>query len=344
MPYAKKSRVRKSSSTRYVKSRRKTPRKGLTTKERTQTRAIARSVVSKMAETKYFDVAKYIGEEPFLTAWKSGNTESEIAVLGFTTGFEKAKLNPSTDQAYKYGVNDAGNNINMNGLDLNSIYTGNEANPQERAQAIEGNTIRPSYAETNWLLVRSAGETDGIADVSNGLNYKVRMIRAKPRARKGSYMDVNPREDLFLDQTNGEFGISSVLYGTTVQKFNAYEFNMAKANSRKYHILEDVTFNMGPASTYHAEGTTTDPYDVKPGSTSSVRCFKRKHDIGKEYYYSDPHNGADVVQTYPQDGFTGPEFILFHVWACGNQESIAIRKTPDLLKISCRPISTFKDV
>lgn len=305
---------------------------------------VVKRVVNSLAETKYFNVAKYIGEEPLLAAWRDGNTASEIAVLGFTTGYEKAKLNPSTDQAYKYGVNDAGNNINMNGLDLNSIYHGNETNPAEAAQAVTGNTVRPSYAETNWLLTRSAGETDDIGDVSNGLIYRVRMIRCKPRAKKGSYQDVNPREDLFLDQTNTEFGISSNLYGSTVKKFNAFEFNLAKPNTRKYVILEDTTFTMGPASTYHALATTTDPYDVKQGMTSSVKTFKRRHDIGSEFYYTDPSNSSDIAESYPADGFTGPEFVLFHVWACGNQESIAIRKTPDLLRISCRPISTFKDI
>lgn len=343
MAYGKKGGMR-SKRTYRSRSRTTNNKKGLTKKEKTQTRQIAKSVVNKMAETKYFNVAKSLGELSMLSAWTASTLTSEISVLGFTTGFEKAKLNPTTDQGYKYGVNSSGSNINMDSLELNRIYTINSTDPIEVQMAIQGTTIRPSYAESHWLLQRQVGVVPNLGYAESVANpYKVRMIRCRPRAKKGSYIEVNPRLDLFLDQDNREFGISSTLPGTSAQMFNAYEFNLAKTNSRKYQILEDTTFIMGANSTATATGSVTQPYNVQPGLASSCKVIKRRHNIGKEFYYSDPNAVVDEEQ-YPQDGFTAPEFILFHVLSLGNPGVEGVRQRPELLKISCRPVSTFKDI
>ena len=323
----------------------KSSKKGLTKKEKTQTRQIAKSVVNKMAESKYFNVSREIGEMEFNSAWwTSATVQSEIAVLGFTTGFEKAIDAAGSTVSYKYGVNSLnGNAKNMESLELNRVFDSAQGSPLDQ-NSVEGNTIRPAYAETHWLLNRLAGNTEQFSDIANGLKYTIRMIRCKPRPVKGSFNKVKPEADLFLDQSNHEFGISTISSGTRV--FNSFELMLAKANSRKYQILEDTTFTMGPAGNYVDVGLGAGEiaYDVKNPESSSCKVLKRTHKIGKELYYTAPNDTSTTQNQYPQDGFT-PEFVLFHVWASGNpQTAITARTTPSLLRVSCRPLSTFKDM
>lgn len=319
-------------------TRPKSSKKGLTKKEKTQTRKIAKSVVNSLAESKYFNVSREIGEMRFNSAWWSSATvQSEIAVLGFTTGFEKAVDAAGSSVAFKYGVNPSnGNAMNMESLELNRVFESSEGQPFAQ-YAVEGTTIRPAYAESHWLLNRLAGGTDLFNDVANGCNYKVRMIRCKPRPTKGSFNSVRPENDLFLDQSNLEFGINSVTAGQQV--FNPFELTLAKPNSRKYQILEDTMFVMGPGGTYTTDNVVT----VGP-ETSACKILKRTHNIGKELYYAKPNDTTTSQNQYPQDGFH-QEFILFHVWAAGNPQTVATaRTTPQLLRLSCRPVATFKDI
>lgn len=296
-----------------------------------------------MAESKYFNVNGALGELPFNAAWRTTTgIQSEVAVLGYTTGFEKALNKDETVGAYKYGVNPtSGAGLNMESLELNRIFHAGSGVPDDQFQ-IEGKSVRPAYTETQWLLNRLAGNTNTLSQVQNGLIYKVRMIRVKPRVVKGSHQQMDPQNDLFLKSNNDEFGINSTI--GTAYIFNAYEFMMAKVNSRKYRVLEDTMFTMGPAGNYSQIAyPSIEPFQVQVGESSSLKTFKRKHNIGKELYYENPNGTSDRDQ-YPDDGFS-PEFVLFHVWAQGNpNEEFALRTTPDLLRLSCRPVSTFKDI
>ena len=323
----------------------KSSKKGHTKTERTQTRQIAKSVVNKMAESKYFNTSRDIGELALNAAWwTSATVQSEIGVLGFTTGFEKQVDAAGSTQAYKYGVNPAnGSAKNMESLELNRVFDLGQGAPLDQ-NAVVGNTIRPAYAETNWLLNRIAGSTTQFNDIANGCKYNVRLIRCRPRPVKGSFQQVRPDKDLFLDQSNHEFGIDTISSGSRV--FNPFEFMLAKANSRKYQILEDTTFSMGPAGTYVDVGLGAGEiaYDVKNPESSSCKVIKRTHKLGKELYYASPNDVSTSQNQYPQDGFQ-PEFVLFHVWASGNpQTAITARTAPQLLRVSCRPVSTFKDM
>lgn len=339
----KKRSMRKRSNGRSTRP--KTTKKGLTKTEQKQTRKIAKAVVNKMAESKYFNVSREIGEMAFNSAWwQSASVQSEIAVLGFTTGFEKAVDAAGSTVSYKYGVNPTnGAAKNMESLELNRVFDESEGQPLAQ-YAVEGNTIRPAYAETNWLLNRLAGNTEDFSDLANGCNYKIRMIRCKPRPTKGSFNKVKPEADLFLDQSNHEFGISTISSGVLV--FNPFEFMLAKPNSRKYQILEDTTFNMGSAGNYVDLGLGSGEiaYNMQNAESSACKTLKRKHSIGKELYYNKPNDATTSQNQYPQDGFQ-QEFILFHVWASGNPQTVnTARTTPQQLRLSCRPVSTFKDI
>ena len=342
MAYKKKRVMKRKRTTNYKK-------KGLTKTERTQVKTIAKRVTNSLAETKYFNVSRGLGELPFHHAWENAGSFSEIAVLGFTTGYEKSNTGDGqASRAFKYGVNSSGNQINMDSLELNRIFTDTDTIPDGAAvkqNAIEGQTVRPSFCQTKWLLNRLAGGIDTLPTVQNGLAYKIRMIRCKPRVTKGSHQRVDPIQDLFVDQANNEFGITTTQGG--INLWNGFEFMLAKPNTRKYQILEDTIFTMGSGGNYTNLGSAEDllkPYQVQQAESSACKVLTRTHDIGKEFYYSDPNDTVDPLSQYPSDGFV-PEFILFHVWASGNpEETFTLRETPSLLRLSCRPVSAFKDM
>lgn len=152
----------------------------------------------------------------------------------------------STD-AYKYGVDDIGSAKGMNSLELNRVFLSNATVPQAASYVIEGSMLRPSYCETKWLLNRIAGNTTSVLD--NGLPYRVRMLRLRPKALKGSFQRVDPKVDAFLDQFNQEFGIQSV-DSAGAPRMDEFQINLAKANSRKYTVLEDTQMIVNPLMTY----------------------------------------------------------------------------------------------
>lgn len=328
-----------------TKTSKSTSKRGLNKVEKKQVKQLAVKAVNSVAESKYFHVSTAVGRIPCYPAWKTAaGTLSEVAVLGFTTGFEKQLSKDGSTEAYKYGVDaTSGSTKNMESLEMNRIYTNSSTAPLNQ-NAIQGRSIRPAYCETKWYLDRIAGYVNTLPSVQNGLIYKVRMLRLKPRATKGSAQNIDPQYDAFLTQVNSEFGIQSVESGVNI--FNAFEFMLAKPNTRKYRVLEDKMITMGPAGNFTnlgINGAHIEPYQFQVGENSSAKVMTVKHNLGKELYYSHPDGGSTNDQ-YPDDGFV-PEFILFHVFATGNPEdTITLRKTPDLLRITCRPVSTFKDL
>lgn len=337
MPYVKRTGMRKRSYTRRP-ARKTNVKKGLTKTEKSQVKTIAKKAVNSLAETKYFNTKPY-DNEPFNYAWYNGGTTSEVGVLGFTTGFEKAMEVDGTSDAFKYGTDGNGAAKNMNSLELNRLFLSNAVVPQAASYAIEGSMCRPSYAETQWLLNRIAADTSIILD--QGLPYRVRMLRLRPKSLKGSYQRVNPATDAFLDQFNQEFGIMSLdVQGAPIM--DEFQINLAKANSRKYTVIEDTKMIINPPMTFATQndaGAIT--YNTVGDSKDTQRIFTKKHNIGKELFYPDTETNT-TASTLPQNGFT-PEFILFHVVHIGTPNDPANRLKPTRLSVNCRPVSTFKD-
>lgn len=322
------------------KNKPKAKRGGLNKTERKQTKAIAKKVVNQMAESKYFHVAT-IDRDLSAAAWKTAaGVTSEVGVFGYTTGINRNTNSnfPLQQVIYKYGVSQvSGAEIDMRSLDMNKVFTDQNVTPQRASYSVEGSTVRPSYNECQWLLDRVQGNVTGNPD--NALTYKVRMIRVVPRALKGTFQQIDPKQDLFLDQFNEPFGIQTV-NAAGAQVFGHYECLMAKVNSRRYRCIADKIITIQPSNLATIMGTFTVPEVNDP-----LRQFKTTHKLGKEFYYSEPNEpaGADINQ-YPDTGFQN-EFILFHVIAVGNPTvDVNDRFTPGLLNISARPVSTFKDV
>jgi len=337
MPYVKRTGMRKRSRPR-VTGRKNYAKKGLTKTEKTQVKTIAKRAVNSLAETKYFHTKSY-EDEAFNWAWYLGGNQSQVGAVGFTTGFEKAMETDGSQDAYKYGVNSTGGAQNMNSLEMNRVFLSNAANPQGASYAIEGSMLRPSYNESKWLLNRIAGNTTAVLD--HGLPYRVRMLRLRPKSLKGSYQLVNPAMDAFLDQFNREFGIST-LDDQGAPMMTEFNINLAKANNRKYIVIEDTQMVINPPMTYDTINDNGAITYVARQTSNTQRQFTKTHKIGTELFYPDT-TAETTASTLPKNGFI-PEFILFHVVHIGTPSDPANRLRPDQLSINCRPVSTFKDI
>ncbi len=309
--------------------------------QKKEVKKITKSVVKSMAESKYFNTNPSLDQTNQASAWKNEDVQSEVGVFGYTTGLNRARIdngNTITQTIYKYGVNTtSGAEVDMKSLDLNKVFTTNNSSPQRASYSVVGSSIRPNYNECQWLLNRVQGNVTANSD--NGLIYKIRVIRAVPRAQKGTYQAIDPKVDLFLDQYNEPFGIAT-LNASGQNVFGQFECLLAKPNSRRYQIVADKVITFMPSNKSIVSGA----FEVNEVHESTKK-FKTKHKIGKEFFYENPNN-TDAAQfgQYPDTGFKN-EFILFHVIAVGNPTvDVDERVTPGLLNITARPVSTFKDM
>lgn len=314
--------------------------RGLTKIEKLQVTTLAKQCLEDAAESKYFNTNGGIVNYAPSVATQTGGVNSEISCWGFTTGARRASPTPS---AYSWGQDPVnGNLVNMTSLNLNYVFR-DTATPASRAQySLDGQSCRPAYNEVKWLFERPQSNT--IVDPSKGVPYQIRMLRLVPRATKASFQAIDPRLDCFLDQLNEPYGISSI-DGSGAAIFNLKEFHLAKANSRRYKVIQDTTFNMNPTSIrtdiFAPVGATNDNPLVNQPDASGVKVLKTKHNIGTQLHYADPNDTSSTLSQYPDTGFE-PEFILFMVAALGGVEQVG--DLTDNIRLSARPVSTFKDL
>lgn len=324
---------RGSAMSRYSKAKKKS---GLNKTEVKQTRIIAKKVVNQLIESKYFNTNPNIARENGVPAWRNGGVNSEVAVFGYTTGFRKSTNSSGTEGDVTYGVNSVdGTVISMRSLDMNKVFTTSTSAAQRASYSVVGSSLRPAYNECQWLIDRAQGNVS--ANEDNGLNYTIRMIRVCPRALKGSFQSIDPKNDLFLDQYNEPFGISTI-NNSGQNVFGEYEFHMAKVNTRRYSVKADKFMTIAPTNLSQVDSL----FNVNVVNPAQ-RKFKTSHNLGKELFYQSPNDTSDFRNTYPDTGFDN-EYIMFHVIATGNPETNTDNRiTPGLLHISARPVSTFKD-
>lgn len=320
-------------------------KKGLTKTEKKQVTTIAKKAVLNLAESKYFNVRE-LALEVVNSAWKISSDYSDVGVWGYTTGYNRQTNQGSETEVMRYGVSTVdGSQISMTNLRMNRVFLPNETDETMRAFAVEGLTCRPAFNECQWFLNHVAQSTD--VDPMKALQYRLRMVRVTPRAVKGSFQDVDPENDLFLDQYNQSFGIATTNQAGTTAKFTREQFHLSKVNSRKYRVLQDKFYTVAPANTYNDvplnDGIST---LVSSVGTIAPGCMTltTKHNIGKELFYARANTVDESLEMYPTTGFN-PEYILWHVIALGdNNTPSSGRATPLGMTIAPRPVSTFKDV
>ena len=305
---------------------------------------IANRQINKNLESKYFNT-KVVKDEVCNAAWNLSSSTgdvSEVAVWGFTTGYNR-QSNPNDNEIIRYGQSTVdASDISMTSLNLNRVFVGDEAETKLRAFSVVGQKIKTSYNEVDWMFDYVAQNVT--SDPTRGLAYRLRVIRVVPNVLKGSYQQIDPQNDLFLDQYNQEFGIQTGV-DTSSPKFTKQQFHMAKVNKRLYSVKCDKFLTIRPSSTYNtqAEDTTGPPYQVTNLSSTGLLTWKTQHNIGKDLFYPTAATSDSTGSQYPESGFR-PEYVLIHAIALGDDAvDPSDRVTPLGMSISARPVSTFKD-
>ena len=320
-------------------------KKGLTKTEKKQVSTIAKKAVLNLAESKYFNV-RGVALEVVNSAWNISTDYSDVGVWGYTTGYNRQTNQGSETEVMRYGVSTVdGTEISMTNLRMNRVFLPDDTDETMRAFAVEGLTCRPAFNECQWFINHVAQSTD--VDAMKALQYRLRMVRVTSRPVKGSFQDVDPQNDLFLDQYNQSFGIATTNEAGTVAQFTREQFHLAKVNSRKYRVLQDKFYTVAPAAFYAdvfgSGSTSASVYQVSANAPGCM-TLTTKHSIGKELFYARSNTPDESLEMYPTAGFT-PEYILWHVIALGdNSTASAGRATPLGMTICPRPVSTFKDV
>jgi len=353
MPYGKMRRQAK----RSARTTRRPRKSALTKIEKKQVKSIAKQVVNSVVESKYFDTqaGDSVNQAAPAYAWYDAAEQirAPVSVIGCITGYNRSVNQDLTNNIWSYGVKASGTSQTMTTFNLNRLF--DNSTMQNTPNILEGATCRPAFAQTQHLFERiiQSSEAMGTTGVplNVGLPYKIRMIRVRPRATKGSFQDVDPEVDLFLNRINNAYGVSSdptEVIGME-QKFTHVDMLLAKVNSRKYNVLEDKIFNLESPGTYTNLNVGAGETQITNLSSKGTLVKTVKHNIGTELHYKEPYQqgGGSSTDLFPDDGFL-PEFVLFHICMtnnpsaapgnAANQEGYA-----DQLKYSCRCVSTFKD-
>ncbi|AXH75490.1 MAG: coat protein [Circoviridae sp.] len=294
---------------------------GLTKAKTKEVKQIVKKVINSKAESKYF-ASTQLNALTRLNPNPSRNGQTALAVLGYAVG---TGTSPQMS-TITYGVDPSGNSPV---IDLNMARLFGPAVIGQLAQnALEGSYASPSMCRTEWIL--QVPQQDTTVRESFGTPLYMRMLRVKPRKQKYSEVDINPKNDLFLDQ----FGIER---GITFVDFNQYELMMLKPNSRKYEIIEDTSKVLVPASTVATLDIANGNTITTDLSRSGSNCrLVMNHKQPKKLYYVN----AAVDGAQPEDGQSN-EMIFFHF--CKQGTDGVVGSNQQSVNITCKPVSTFKD-
>lgn len=315
----------------YVKGARKNKKGNKTGLNKVEKQQV-QNIINKNLETKYFhttemDSLRELAPHPIQTG-------AAMYCLGFATNTNLIRTGSNDAFPIKYG-----SNTPMGSLHLARLFTNETAGATEnqKAYALDGDDLRVSFAKSRWLLERTAVDTTpGVGEQTlDALPMLVRMVRICPKALKGSFQWPNPEEDLFLDQYAQPIGIKRV-------GFRKDDIALYKVNNRRYNVIQDKMFTLLPPC-------TTSTFDIAAGNTqvtnvsnNSKKFINMDHNIGQKFHYN--REGFEQAHSYPETPATGmkTEYVLFHFQLLGD-DTVVGRRSADDVRITCCPVSGFKD-
>ncbi len=317
-------------SVRTYRKRKSKPKSGLNKTERKQVREVAQNVLDKNLEHKFFNSTPMNDlREIDPHAIQTG---ANMYCLGFATNTNLIRTASANATTIKYGSNTA-----MRPLHLARLFSETETDANLASYQLVGEECKVSFAKSKWLIERTAVDTTpGVGEQTlDALPMMVRLIRVRPKALKGSFVWPNPEEDLFLDQYSQNIGIKRV-------GFKKDDLALLKVNNRRYSVIQDTTFTLTPPLTTSTFDIANGNTQVSNVSTNSKRSLNMKHNIGKKFRYN--RAGLDQENNYPNSPSMGfvPEYILFHFQLLGD-DTIVGRRSADDIRITCCPVSAFKD-
>jgi len=293
--------------------------------KRSEVKSIVKKVMYSVAESKYFNTTN-MSSLTRLQPYKSRTGSTALAAMGFAVG--------TGESPQSSGITYGNNGVNTSVIDLNCSRLFGAQDPDAPTDslfqnALEGSYCQPSMCRTEWYLQIPQQNTTNSNNF--GTPMMVRIVRVKPRKQKYADLSINPKNDLFVNQYGVEQGIN-------FSSFNEMELTMFKVNARKYEVVEDTTKFLVPAS-------TTATLEIANGNTITTDLTARgsncklvmNHKQPKRLYYKN----ASIDGTQPQDGQSN-ELIFFHFVKQGARGDANSNEAD--IEITCKPISTFKDI
>jgi hypothetical protein len=281
-----------------------------------QVKKIAKSVIYKEAESKYFQTADHSERAPDVA-----HSGSDMCVLGFTTGDDLDAVAGST---YQYGTQ------NMRALNVHRVFD-RSSSGADAYLSLEGFYATPTFCQSRFLIERTITNSGSGAVPAQTLPFYCRVLRLVPRPRKSSNQSVQPNVDAFMDEQGQPTGV----FNST---FNKLKLITYKVNTRKYIVKGDHKFLMNTPMNHNelAISAGTQNVVVNPNGMKTMNFI---HDIGKKLFYKEPDAGSSP--NYPTSGFKN-EFILFHFQTVG--DNTGTRNIANNVRISVNAVSSFKDI
>ncbi len=293
-----------------ARNRRRKPVKkaGLTMKEKSQVKAIAKKTVQTVAEKKFTDSTQY-QDQPFV----SGRVGGPIAVMGYST----TEDTQNEDTPINFG-----DELVNEGLCLKPFFTRPRAGVGSAVDteqyAIVGKEIKPVSCHTRMRFVRkytvldngqdpipespNPGQADGggappivINSLAENLPIQFRMVRVSPKGTAGTLLTINPNVDLFLDKYSNPISVSS-------GDFNENEVDFLKVNTRKYTVHEDKRWSLrNPLTlqyTFQRINNSNNGHYIPQISNTNANCEKNVN----MYHQLTARKGGTVRYNTMDDG------------------------------------------
>lgn len=297
-------------------------------------RQVAKNAVMSMAETKYFNTTPLanITRQPTI---RSRSLATPVNVLAFAVGTGD-NPSPGSVATIDYGYIAGIGNAPIAQLNMTRAFGQANSDASLRKNAIDGAYVSPSMCRTEWLIeFPQLATTDDLGNVSAANPMYMRMVRVVPRMKKYSDVDINPKGDLFQTQYGEATGVN-------VPAFNQLELQMLKVNSRKYQVIQDYEHVFVPSSTLSSFAIAGGNIQVtnlnKSGCKLKLTCNHKQPT--KLYYTNVDASGVVADNAQPEAGQSN-ELIFFHFTSLGTSGNT---NTSNTMEITCKTISTFKDI
>jgi len=227
-------------------------------------------------------------------------------------------------------------------LQMLNPFLDSELNAQLKPNAMEGKRAVPTKSFVNWTVNRNyvrngmarimgdplAG-ADGFppavgtndSQLYQNLPIRCRIVRVTPKLSPGITTNVSPTDDLFLDQLGLAYSPNSSSWSVSDNEF-------ARVNTRKYTVLGDTKFTLGPpmsttwasdvqfpATSSHSIGATAWRQDLTIPDKPVLKRLTTNHQLaskkGGEVYFD---TGAAGAGTTNATSGMRREYVFMHFW------------------------------
>lgn len=225
--------------------------------------------------------------------------------------------------------------------------------PIRAPNKLDGKYCIPTSSLIGWNINRNYVEMEPIQSSTtdpnsvHGLPVRCRVIRVTPKLAAGVTAQINPSQDLFLDQYGEP-------YSALFNSFTYSDLEYAQVNTNVYTVLGDDKFTLVPplnvTNTDNSGLTYWRPSILAYPTGANTKRMVTSHQLADKKGGAVHYNQPDAAATVNATSGSRREYIFMHFWYQsgdhGNQAALTgagIVPAFDDIKIHLRPESRFKD-